>query len=427
MLLGFISLLLVPSTPLKHLGSAGAVGAAIAFASAYSLYPWFLALASPPKAKLNWTKTFDSRMRSFFSERHRLVAAGLAVFAVVGAIGVLHLNTDPPLFAYFKKGSDIRKGLEAVDRSGGSSPLKLMVEDRQRTELNNTDGYNRLWDLQHALERDPAVGKVMSLPVILSEVRRHWLSMFLSTKKEVGILEEKKHGDVAGQFLTPDHKRALFLLRMRETVRSASRAEIIHRVERTVEREGFRVLLVGGEYSLLSQMGQLITSSIISGSAILIGIFTVMGYLFSRSLRVAAAMFVTLLIIPVVVRGYIAYLGMPLDFLTAAAANLDLGMGVDAMIYLTIFAKREGTDLSSWDAWSAACSHLWRPIGTSLLVICCGFGLFLISNFPPTQRFGVFVIFGSVSAASAALFLFPWLASASLHRKKVERKELKAA
>jgi len=427
MLLGFISLLLVPSTPLKHLGIAGAVGAAVAFASAYSLYPWFLALASPPHAKLRWTKGLAPRLRSFFSERHHLLVAGLAIFSVVGAIGILRLNTDPPLFAYFKKGSDVRRGLEAVDRSGGSSPLKLMVEDRQGTELNNTDGYNRLWDLQHALEKDPAVGKVMSLPVILSEVRRHWLSMFLSTKKEVDILEEKKHGDVAGQFLTPDHKRGLFLLRMRETVRSAPRAEVIRRLERTVERAGFRTLLVGGEYSLLNQMGQLITSSIISGSLMLIGIFTVMGYLFSRSLRVAAAMFVTLLIIPVVVRGYIAYLGMPLDFLTAAAANLDLGMGVDAMIYLTIFVKRESSDLGSWDAWSKACSHLWRPIGASLLVICCGFGLFLLSNFPPTQRFGIFVIFGSATAAGAALFMFPWLASVAVHRKKGQREELKAA
>jgi uncharacterized protein len=128
------------------------------------------------------------------------------------------------------------------------------------------------------------------------------------------------------------------------------------------------------------------------------------------------------------VRGYIAWMGMPLDFLTSAAANLDLGMGVDAVIYLTMFAKRENADLSSWDAWSKACSHLWRPIGTSLLVICCGFGIFLLSNFPPTQRFGLFVIFGSATAASAALFMFPWVASVSVGRKKVvEAKELKAA
>jgi predicted RND superfamily exporter protein len=138
-------------------------------------------------------------------------------------------------------------------------------------------------------------------------------------------------------------------------------------------------------------------------------------------------MLITLAIIPVVVRGYIALLGMPLDFITSSASNLDLGMGVDAMIYLTVFAKRQNAKLSSWEPWSRACSHLWRPIATNFLVICCGFGIFLLSNFPPTQRFGVFVIFGSATAASAALFLFPWLASVSVHKKKVEREELKAA
>lgn len=420
MLLGFGSLLLVKSTPMEHLGTGGAVGAAMAFLAAYTLFPWFLVLASPSQAKLNWTKTVQARLRSFFSVRHRWVAVALIVFAVVAAIGLPRLDTDPPLFAYFKQGSDIRKGLEAVDRAGGSSPLKLVVEDRHDATLDNGEAYTRLKDLQSALEKDPAVGKVMSLPLLLSEIRRHWYSMFLSTGKEIGILEEQKHGDPARQFLTPDHKKTLFLLRMRETVRSASREDVIHRVERTVQRAGFRTLLVGGEYSLLSDMGRLITSSIISGILILIGIFTVMGYFFSRSFRVAAAMLITLAVIPVVVRGYIAWLGMPLDYITASATNLDLGMGVDAMIYLTVFAKRESEGLGSWEAWSKACSHLWRPIGTSLLVICCGFGIFLLSNFPPTVRFGVFVMFGSVTAASAALFLFPWLATISRRSKKAE-------
>jgi predicted RND superfamily exporter protein len=427
MLLGFISLLLVPSTPMKHLGTAGAVGAATAFAAAYSLYPWFLAMASPPEAKLRWTKAFESRLRSFFSARHPLIATGVIVFGVIGAIGLPRLDTDPPLLAYFKKGSDIRRGLDAVDRSGGSSPLKLEVEDKQGAPLDTTEAYGRLWDLENALEKDPDVGKAMSFPVILSEVRRRWYTMFLHIKKEISILEDPKHGAVARQFLTPDHKRALFLLRMRETMRKTSRADVIRRLERTVERQGFRTLRVGGEYSLLNDMGRLINSSIISGVLMLIGIFTVMGYLFSRSFRAAAAMLLTLLVIPVVVRGYIAYLGMPLDYITSSAANLDLGMGVDAMIYLTVFAKRENSDLSSWGAWSNAGSHLWKPIGTNLLVICCGFGIFLLSNFAPTQRFGIFVIFGSASAASAALFMFPWLASASVRRKKVEREELKAA
>ena len=223
MFLGFVSLLFVPSTPMKHLGTAGSVGAAMAFAAAYTIYPWFLALASPPQAKLRWTKAFESRLRSFFSERHRWVAIGLVIFGVIGAIGLPRLNTDPPLFLYFKKGSEIRQGIEAVDRSGGSSPLKLEVEDRDGATFDTNDQYKHLWALQDALEKDPAVGKVMSLPVLLSEVRRHWYTMFLSVEaffqrkstmeKEISILEDPKHGAAARQFLTPDHKRALFLNR----------------------------------------------------------------------------------------------------------------------------------------------------------------------------------------------------------------------
>jgi len=55
-----------------------------------------------------------------------------------------------------------------------------------------------------------------------------------------------------------------------------------------------------------------------------------------------------------------------------------------------------------------------------LLVICCGFGIFLLSNFPPTERFGIFVMLGSATAACCALFTFPWLASISRRKSKIE-------
>ena len=274
--------------------------------------------------------------------------------------------------------------------------------------------------MQESLEKDPAVGNVLSLPVVLSEAKRPFFSIFLSTEKEIKILDEPKHGEIARQLVTSDRNRALFLLRMRETERKNSRREVIERLKKIVAREGFRFVLVGGSYSLLDQMTRLVRSSIVSGVLLLIGIFAALGFALSQSLRVALAMLVTLFLIPVVVRGYIAYMGMPLDFITASAANLDLGMGVDAMIYLTMFAKRTGQPHGSWAAWSKACSHLWRPIGTSLLVICCGFGIFLLSNFPPTQRFGLFVIFGSATAATAALFMFPWLASSSRRIKRAD-------
>ena len=412
MFLGFVSLLFVPSTPMRHLGVAGAIGAIMAFAAAYTLYPLFLERAAVTPKAARAPRGVASRLHAFFSERHGRIVAALGVFTLIGAVGLLRLNTDPDLPSYFKERGDIRTGLEFVDRNGGSSPLKLVVEARDHASLGTDEAYPRLWMLQRALEQDPAVGSVQSIATVLSEAKRHWLANFLSTDQLIKLLDHPKYGAIASQLIDRGRSKALFLLRMRETQRETPRSAVIARLITTVESKGFRVVQVGGTYSMLNQMARLLTTSVVSGVFLLIGIFVVLGYALSRSARVAVAMLLSLSIIPVVVRGYIAYLGMPLDFITAAAANIDLGMGVDAMIYLTMSARRtadEGVD--RWAAWSKACSQLWQPIGTSLLVICSGFGIFLLSSFPPTQRFGLFVVFGSAAAAATAMFLFPWLAS----------------
>jgi predicted RND superfamily exporter protein len=415
MILGFISLLLVPSTPMRHLGIAGAIGATMAFVAAYVVYPWFLEQANTARSARQATSGHSGWLNAFFAKRHGRLVAGLVGLTLIGAYGLRYLNTDPALPSYFKKGGDIRMGLDAVDNSGGSSPLKFVVEDRNRAPLDTGDAYKRLWVLQDALERDPAVGTVVSLPVVLGEAKRRWYTIFVSDAHLIKVLDTPKHGEISRQLITADRTEVLFLLRMRETDRTTARQAVIDRLTRAVERSGFRPVLVGGTYSLLDQQARLVTSSLISGVLLLIGVFVVMGYAFSRSFKVASAMLVSLAIIPVVLRGAIAYLGMPLDFITASAANLDLGMGVDAMIYLTLAARHaRGDHGDPWTAWSQACSHLWQPIGTSLLVICTGFGIFLLSNFPPTQRFGLFVMFGSATAASVALIMFPWLASARL-------------
>ncbi|MGH7522759.1 MAG: efflux RND transporter permease subunit [Gemmatimonadales bacterium] len=411
MLLGFLSLLFVPSTPMRHLGIAGSIGALMAFSSAYLVYPWFLALTAGTRRTSRRAAPFGAWLHDFFGQRHGRIVAAFAAFGAFGAVGLLKLNTDPSLPSYFKVGGKIRSGLEFVDQNGGSSPLKLVVEDVHHAPLKSDEAYHRMMALQEALERDPAVGSVLSLAIVLGEAKRPWLSNFLSTSHLIKILDKPKYGEISRQLISHDRTRTLFFLRMRETGRVASRQEVIDRLEGVVARHDFRTVEVGGTYSQLNQMSRLLTSSIVTGVILLVSIFSLMGLAFSRSFRVAGAMLVGLVIIPVAVRGYIAWLGMPLDFITASAANIDLGMGVDAMIYLTLTARREGIPLRDWSAWSKACSELWRPIGTSLLVICCGFGIFLVSSFPPTQRFGVFVIFGSIVAATTALLVVPWLAT----------------
>ena len=49
------------------------------------------------------------------------------------------------------------------------------------------------------------------------------------------------------------------------------------------------------------------------------------------------------------------------------------------------------------------------------VVVAAGFSIFLLSNFPPTQRFGLAVVIGTAIAAVMALWIFPGLLATYLN------------
>lgn len=102
------------------------------------------------------------------------------------------------------------------------------------------------------------------------------------------------------------------------------------------------------------------------------------------------------------------------------ATNIAMGMGVDSMIHLALRAKRYQKNMSSWEAWVKACGHLWDPIFWSTLMIASGFSIFMLSNFPPTQRFGFSVVLGTVLTPLGTLLILPRLATLGLIPKQIQ-------
>jgi predicted RND superfamily exporter protein len=74
--------------------------------------------------------------------------------------------------------------------------------------------------------------------------------------------------------------------------------------------------------------------------------------------------------------------------------------------------------MQSREAWADVCSRLWKPIFYSMSVVCAGFGIFLLSGFPPTQRFGFSVVLGTLLLPLTTLFLLPWLATLRIPGKR---------
>jgi len=174
---------------------------------------------------------------------------------------------------------------------------------------------------------------------------------------------------------------------------------------------------MAGHYELQGQLGQLIASSLRIGLGGLLLLFVGIAWIVSRSTHRTAAMVACLCGVPLIVLGTAGHIGMPVDIITSPAANVALAMGVDSMIHLVMRMRRLAAHSSSdWQAWLDARAQLWRPILGATLIICAGFGIFSLSSFPPTQRFGFAVILGTLTAATMALIALPFAATIGMAR-----------
>jgi predicted RND superfamily exporter protein len=208
-----------------------------------------------------------------------------------------------------------------------------------------------------------------------------------------------------------------FFLRMRESGRNEPRAAVVARVVEHVHDSEMDVALMAGHYELQGQLGQLIASSLRIGLGGLLLLFVGIAWTVSRSTRRTTAMVACLCGVPLIVLGTAGHIGMPVDIITSPAANVALAMGVDSMIHLVMRMRRLRTRSGSdWQAWLDARAQLWRPILGASLIICAGFGIFSLSSFPPTQRFGFAVILGTLTAATMALVTLPFAATVGTGR-----------
>ena len=290
-----------------------------------------------------------------------------------------------------------------------------MVADPRGERLDSTAAASSLARLQERVEAEEAVGVSLSLPVLLAEAKRVPFAALLPVGKLVDILESERYGRIARSFLTEDRRRALFFLRMRETGRDEPRRRIVERLAGLAAAAGLETELVGGLYDLQGQLGELVATSLVRELGGLLAFFVLVAAAVSRTARVAAAMVVCLAAVPILLLGATGHLRAPVDVISAPGANVAIALGIDAMIHLVMAVRRRrraGAGESA--AWLGAVARMRAPIVGAMLILAAGFGIFVLSSFPPTQRFGTLVAAGNLVSAVMALVVLPWLATAGL-------------
>lgn len=184
-------------------------------------------------------------------------------------------------------------------------------------------------------------------------------------------------------------------------------------------KHGFKTVLVGGIYQLQGRLAQLVASSLVTGLFWLNVLFVVIAWIVARSIRSALAMIVSLTLVPLCMLGGIGWFRVPMDVISAPATNVCIGIAIDSMIHLVFGVRRAQRDgKKGWSAWIAARKEQWRGIVYSDVIIAAGFAIFILSDFPPTQRFGLVIVTGTIIDILANLFVLPLLAGAEWKAKR---------
>ena len=411
--LGFASLLIVQAKPLRELGFGGVLGTVVAFVCAYLMYPAFLRWAVPRKSKIVEAEP----KHAFWSRRFTLLSLGVIVLAIGLGFGLTKVNTDPSLLDYFKPNQPLRDGLEFVDRTGGCNPLTLVVSASNGSRLNTDEAYKKMWTLHGALENQKQVGTVISLPTLLAEGDRTPFSFLISYEKMMEIMEQPKYARVAKSFVTADRTEAVFMLRMIEARRTKC-VDVVNDLRSVCRKYGFKADLIGGIYYLQGCLAKLVAESLVTGLFWLNLLFVVIAWIVARSVRGAVAMIVSLTLVPLSMLGGIGWFQVPVDIISAPATNICIGIAIDSMIHLVFGVRRAQRDgKKGWDAWVTGREEQWRGIVYSDVIIAAGFAIFVLSDFPPTQRFGLVVLAGCIIDILANLFVLPLLGGAPLKKR----------
>jgi predicted RND superfamily exporter protein len=412
--LGFASLLIVQAKPLRELGFSGVLGTVVAFACAYLMYPSFLRWAVPRKTKLVEAEP----THAFWARRFALLSLGVILLGIGLGFGLSRVNTDPSLLDYFEPHQPLRDGLEFVDRTGGCNPLTLVVSASNGSRLNTDEAYEKMWRLHGALENEKDVGTVISLATLLAEGDRTPFSFLISYEKMMEIMEQPKYARVAKSFVTEDRQEAVFMLRMIEAYRTKYRVDIVDDLRAVCRKYGFNAELVGGIYYLQGRLAKLVAESLVTGLFWLNLLFVVIAFIVARSIRGAVAMIGSLTLVPLSMLGGVGWFHVPVDVISAPATNVCIGLAIDSMIHLVFGVRRAQRDgKKGWDAWVFAREEQWRGIVYSDVIIATGFAIFVLSDFPPTQRFGLVVLTGCIIDILANLFVLPLLGGAGLKKR----------
>ena len=436
----FLSLIFSEIKPIIDFGWMMTLGLLCSFTVTFTLLPTLLNFLEDTKISVQEKQkskiTFF--LADYTSNNKNIIFLISILIIILSFAGISKLEVENSFINYFKKNTEIYKGMKLIDdKLGGTTPMDIIIkfpttemnidetEDEDWGDLGEEDN-EKYWftkdkidkiDKVHKyLETLPEVGKVLSFSSIVEVATKLNNDKPLGTL-EMGVLYSKVPDSIKKEIVDPyisiKDSEARINLRVKDSLPNLRRNDFIKQVNSDLENKlGFKreEFKLAGVLILFNNLLQsLFKSQILTLGFVMIGIFAMFFILF-RNIKLSLIGVVPNFIAAFFILGIIGFLNIPLDMMTITIAAITIGIAVDNSIHYIYRFKEEFKKIKDYKKTLTYChSTVGIAILNTSLTIVFGFSILVFSNFIPTIYFGVFTGIAMLLAMISVLTLLPAL------------------
>ena len=448
-MVAFGSLIITDIKPIIDFGFIMIIALTISLICSFTILP-LLILIFPTNFKLNKNKYILKVNFITFVKNHPRKIVIVSLFLFITSIGgAFKLGVENSFVNYFKKNTEIYKGMKLIDEElGGTTPLDIILtfnENNQisitdndiNVEFNDdldfeddffgddifTDGITNNWFsdeklemisiIHKYLESRNEIGKVqsiMSLIQLANLINEKSLDIFELSVLYQEIPDNYKE-DLIYPYLLIDKNMAKISARIKDS-ENINRKNIIEEIRYFIEKNkntSLDTYRVNGLLVLYNNMlDSLFDSQIKSLGFVIILIFLMFLILF-KSIKLSILAIIPNIFASTFILGIIGYLSIPLDIMTITIAAITIGIAVDNTIhYLYRFRefKKSKTMIESINLTNLSAG---LAVLTTSITIALGFSILCLSSFIPTVIFGIFTSMAMIFAMIGVLIFLPSL------------------
>ena len=442
---GFSSLLFSHIHPIINLGWMMSAGISFSLIISFIVFPTVLMLLkkTAPVQQTRSLFSIPALSTSIILKDKRSIFIITFITIVFTLTGASQLIVENSFINYFKKDTEIYKGMKIIDQElGGTTPLDVILtfsedntvevitteegEDSFEDEFNTLENNEQYWftdeklaiiNQVHAyLSNIEQIGNIQSFATLLETGKQLNNNQPLDSV-EMALLYQtvpQKYRDIIlSPYVNIEHNQVRFSTRIVDSNEALRRnallekisADLKHMIDPKVAHTQLSNLMV-----LYNNMLQsLFHSQITTLSLVLLILFMMFLALF-RSVKLTLIA-LTVNIIPIgIIFGFMGWLHIPLDIMTITIAAIAMGIGVDDTIHYIHRFKSEFTKDGNYpEVMKRTNNSIGNAMYYTSLTVIIGFSILILSNLIPTIYFGLLTMLVMAAALISNLILLPKL------------------